>query len=432
MTLAIGSLMALVQAYGSTRLLQRTLKSRARIDRWQAWRLAALRRYAVANTRFYGRYREAAFPIVSKTEVMSAFQDFNVLALTSADAWRMIDRGEAPAGFELGCSTGTSGNRGLFLISERERFMWLGTILAKAIPDALLSRQRVAVILPRRSHLYEAANESGRVTLGSFPLVDGLDSVARGVSAFDPTVVVGPPKALRFMAERGVYMRPTRIFSCAEVLDPADQAIIEGVYGVQLGQIYMATEGLFGVTCAHNTLHLAEDIVHFELEAVQGSSDLVSPVVTDFTRRTQIMARYRMNDMLRLASQPCACGSALQAVAEIVGRCDDCFELTARQGAPRTVVITPDVLRNAVVQSDRVINDFRLRQTGAGTIELTLEPSVSDEVGHRAIRALEEACARLHADPEILLRRRAISPDPMLKLRRVERSWNPSRSDVSL
>ena len=96
----------------------------------------------------------------------------------------------------------------------------------------------------------------------------------------------------------------------------------------------MATEGLLGTSCAHGTLHLAEDAVHFELEPVAGG-DLVSPIISNFTRETQIMARYRMNDLLRLKPEGCACGSPLRAIAEVAGRSDDIFELPCdREGIP--------------------------------------------------------------------------------------------------
>ena len=51
--------------------------------------------------------------------------------------------------------------------------------------------------------------------------------------------------------------------SGAEVLDPIDRTVIEAATSaVRVREIYMATEGLFGASCRHGTLHLAEDAVH--------------------------------------------------------------------------------------------------------------------------------------------------------------------------
>lgn len=423
-----GAMLALAGAYLRTRALQAAFTDRSRIERWQARRIELLRRHAIAHTSFYRRLGNVpfiAFPIVAKDEVMAEFAGFNVLGLETSQAWQLIERGVAPPGHDLGCSTGTTGNRGLYLVSDRERFVWLGTIVAKAIPDVLHRRHRVAIILPRASRLYDAANESRLITLRFLDLGQGLPEIGREISAFRPTIVVGPPKALRWMAEYGTPIAPERLFSSAEVLDPADREQIETYFSLRLGQIYMATEGLFAVSCPQGTMHLAEDAVHFELEpAGDEASGLVSPIVTDFTRRTQVMARYRMNDLLRVAPKPCSCGSALQAIAEIIGRRDDCFELPSRVKAGVAVVVTPDVLRNAVVGADRRIDDFRIRQTGANAIDLILPEELPDEIVGQARRALIACCVRLGSEPKLTVRREPLRADTTTKLRRVERQWS--------
>jgi len=420
--------LALASAYLRTRLLRRWLTSRARIERWQKPRLARLAQDATRQVAFYRSFRDSAFselPIVGKQEVMARFADFNRLGLTAAQVWTMIDRGEAPKGYDVGCSTGTSGNQGIYLVSDEERFVWLGTIVAKAIPLSLLRVHRVAIVLPRASRLYDAANESKLLKLRFVDLRLGLQSAAETLAAFRPTVVVGPPKALRWFAEIDVAISPRMMFSSAEVLDPPDREVIERRFGLTLRQIYMATEGLFGVSCEHGTLHLAEDVVHFEFERVAGSPDLVSPVVTDFTRHTQIMARYRMNDILRLDPRRCPCGSALQAVAEVIGRRDDVFLLPNRDAARPEIMVTPDVLRNAVLAADRSIDDFRIRQTGENRIDIVLPLHVSVSACASARAALLRACAQLDAQPVVEMQHEALQPRTDAKLRRVENCWRP-------
>ncbi len=109
----------------------------------------------------------------------------------------------------------------------------------------------------------------------------------------------------------------------------------------------MATEGLLGVTCAHGRLHLTEDCMHFSFEEKAGGLSL--PIISDFSRKTQIMARYRLNDLLRLSAEPCSCGSPLQVVDEVVGREDDIFYLQGDDGP--LVALTPDILRNTIVDA---------------------------------------------------------------------------------
>lgn len=416
---------ALAAAFLRTRALQRWLTSRERIARWQDRRLEQLRRHAMTHIDFYrelGDIPWSACPVLSKQDVMRRFEAFNLLGLSAPQVWAMIDRGEAPAGYDVGCSTGTSGHRGLYLVSDQERFVWLGTIVAKALPLRLA--QRVAIVLPRMSRLYQAANESRLLKLRFVDLADGLEAAAAALVAFEPTVIVGPPKALRFFAETRTPMSPHLMLSSAEVLDPPDRRVIERYFGLKLREIYMATEGLFGVSCEHGTLHLAEDAVHFEFERVGGSADLVRPIVTDFVRRTQVTARYRMNDILRLDHRRCSCGSALQAVSEIIGRSDDVFQLPHRDAAASLVLVTPDILRNAVLAVDRSIDDFRVRQIEPNCIEVVLPPDIAPAVGDRVRTAMLLACARAGTSPEVRWRQEPLPVRTDMKLRRVENCCN--------
>lgn len=140
--------------------------------------------------------------------------------------------------------------------------------------------------------------------------------------------------------------------------------------------------------------------MHFELEDAGGG--LVSPIITDFSRTTQIMLRYRMNDLLRMADGAdrhlCPCGSPLRVVDEVVGRMDDVFHLDARGGAEKgrekgVVEIMPDVLRNTMVDCDRRIEDFRIVQTASDAVTLRLDASVPAHVEPR----LRERFAALFA-----------------------------------
>jgi putative adenylate-forming enzyme len=417
--------MALALAFMRTHALHRWLRSRDRITKWQNANLERLRRSAVADVAFYrelGDVPFSDFPMVGKQDVMGRFEAFNRLGLTTPQIWAMIDRGETPEGYDVGCSTGTSGNRGLYLVSDIERFVWLGTIVAKALPISL--RQRVAIVLPRSSRLYDAANESRMLKVLFLDLSEGLPSAAKALAAFKPTVVVGSPKALRWFAENGTAISPRLMFSCAEVLDPPDRRAIEQHFKLKLREIYMATEGLFGVSCEHGTLHLAEDVVHFEFEPVTDATDLVTPIVTDFTRRTQIMARYRMNDILRLDRNRCACGSALQAVVEIIGRRDDVFVLPNRDSSKPPVMLTPDLFRNAVLGADRIIDDFRVRRVEENRIEVVLPDRIPIPVAVAAREAVLQACVKAETCPDIVFRFEALLPRNDKKLRRVENFWN--------
>jgi phenylacetate-CoA ligase len=176
----------------------------------------------------------------------------------------------------------------------------------------------------------------------------------------------------------------------------------------------MATEGLFAVSCHLGNLHLAEDSVFFELEPV--GDGLVSPLVSCFRRDTQIMARYRMNDLLRLAPTPCACGSPLTAISEVVGRMDDTFEFSG-------ALLTPDVMRDAVVQAHPDITDFRIVQTGEATVSLSLPLTCSEDAFTQASQALRAVFLNRQVHVNVTSERAQFALDTAQKLRRVRKDW---------
>ena len=367
-----------------------------------------------------------ALPILDKNSLLANFAQLNRPGFTAEEVRVALDAGQHRiGGYVIGRSTGTSGNRGYYVISDKERFMWLGTILAKTLPDALLRRHRVALCLPGISDLYQSASTGSRIALGAFDLAEGVDRWRSDLVAFAPDTIVAPPKVLRHLAEEG-QLSAQNIFSAAEVLDPIDREVIASSTGQIVREIYMATEGLFGVSCAHGTLHLAEDVVQFEWQRPDDTSDLLSPIVTDFTRGEQAMVRYRMNDLLHLSDVPCRCGSPYQAVTRIEGRQDDIFQLAGEDGSLK--MITPDVLRNAIIDAHPLIRDFRVVQTGASAITVTLAADIADDMDAIVRAKVEERLSPFGISPVTIHFARGLTLPFDRKLRRVRREWNASIS----
>jgi len=412
------ALLLTLSAFWRTRARAARLRTRSNLLRWQSQRLARfLTRTAPRAAAFsdLSGHPCTDFPVMDKADLMGAFHRYNIAGITADSAWSAYDQDGHIGRYSVGASTGTSGNRGLYLVSDPERYLWLGTLLAKALPDMLSARYRVAVMLPRSSRLYDAANESGRLALRFFDLTDGLENQLALVAAFRPSVLVAPPHALIALARADLPLAPHQVFSGAEVLDAVDRREIEARFAVTVREIYMATEGLLGVACSHGTLHLCEDCVAFEWEP---EGDLVTPIITDFTRRTQMMIRYRMNDLLRFRAGTCACGSPLQSVSEIAGRCDDTFRLAGPEGKP--ILVTPDIIRNAVVGASRIITDFRATQIAPARVSLILPPGLDHELVP-ARDALAALFSRLGASPEIVVATAPLPAPQGGKLRRVIR-----------
>jgi len=359
------------------------------------------------------------FPRMDKARLMAGFHRYNRFGIRAEDAWAAMENGNTLHGCHVGASTGTSGNRGLYLVNPMERARWLGVMLAKTGIDILRTRQRVAILLPTNSQLYETANESGRLQLVFFDLNEGVAAHAEALSSFDPTVLVATPHVLSLLADMDIALNPEVIFSGAEVLDPTDRKKIETRFQRTVREIYMATEGLFAVACSHGRLHLTEDVMAFDWDSQPDLPGLLAPVITDFSRTSQIMVRYQMNDLLRLSDTPCPCGSALQVIDEIVGRRDDIFDLPGTDG--RTSV-TPDIIRNAIIRTSPRIEDFRVTQSGEAAIYLTLPEACADLTGDAA-QALNTLFARLGANADITAHAAPLVSPQTRKLRRVVREW---------
>ena len=390
--------------------------SRPRFEDWQAQRLNHWLENNLRQVAFYGTARPelSALPVIDKALVMARFEEFNVGRISATAGWQALSRDGRINEISIGASTGTSGNLMLYAITPGERYRWLGTMLAKALPGFFLRSERVAVILPQDSSLYAGANHVARMRLRFFDLREGSEKWGEDLATFAPTTIIAPPRVLRHLAETGPVLVPRRLFAAAETLDSVDRAVIETHFARPLGQIYMATEGLFGVSCSCGSLHLAEDTNYFEFEPI--GDGLVSPVVTGFRRSFQVMARYRINDLLRLSHQPCACGSPLRVIHDVVGRMDDAF-------AFGSILVTPDVMRNAVLNAARAITDFRIRRDGPLTVTLVLKPDLGQSDAEAACRALNEVFAKRGVAVEVVLRRAPMMLDKDRKLRRVENIW---------
>ena len=94
-------------------------------------------------------------------------------------------------------------------------------------------------------------------------------------------------------------------------------------------------------------------------------------------------------------------------------------------GSDALITVTPDVVRNAIVGADRRIDDFRLAQTAADRLELSLPSAPPAEAAEAARAALERQLAAIGATATIDVVTAPVLEVSVRKLRRVERRWQP-------
>jgi phenylacetate-CoA ligase len=413
----------------------------AALELYQNQRAQQLLAYVERRSPFYRQHWSGHdlrdwrhLPTVDKQTMMAHFDSFNTRGISkeaameaALQAERSRDFSPHIAGLTVGLSSGTSGHRGLFLVSPEEQAAWAGVMVARALHRLPRSRVRVAFFLRSNSNLYEEIG-GGPIQFRYFDLMTPLYDAVQGLNSFQPHIVLGPPSLLGLLANEREQARlkihPQRLISIAEVLEEQDQRRLQAVFACPVHQIYQCTEGLLAVSCAAGSLHIQEDLVALQFEPVANEpGERVMPIVTDLWRTTQPIVRYRLNDVLRLAPAPCTCGSSFRVIAAIEGRSDDLCYFAARTGGQRHFF--PDTIRRMILLADARITDYQAIQQHCGQlrIHLAVLPDADFPAIARAVRkSVDETIAQYDCRPADVQIEKGLLPLPAgTKRRRVQR-----------
>jgi len=141
------------------------------------------------------------------------------------------------------------------------------------------------------------------------------------------------------------------------------------------------------LSCEEGTLHIQEDIVFAEFEALGGGRHAIA--ITQLHRRSLPIIRYRLNDIVTFTSTPCPCGSAFRGLQSVEGRCDQILTFGE-------VTLFPGTVRHALMQLQG-LDDYRIQQSGEN--ELTIYYNAATCL-NQEFRAL---FARLNCTPELVI-----------------------------
>ncbi|MFJ2541641.1 F390 synthetase-related protein [Microbacterium sp. NPDC087589] len=413
----------------------RPLHTRAAIERRQ-------RRLLRSHLRFLRRrspyFREllstrsfSDLPLMDKSVMMTRFDEINTVGVRKDEALALAIGNERSRDFDtdlgsnsVGLSSGTSGHRGLFVVSSAERDAWVGTVLARTLPRGVLFGHRIALFLRADNTLYESVG-SRAVSFRYFDVYADMDDNITRLREYRPTILVAPPSVLRLIARAadagGFDVVPQRVYSVAEVLEISDEQRITASLGQRLlHQLYQCTEGFLAHTCEHGVIHLNEDSILVEREALD--AERFTPIVTDLRRRAQPIVRYRLGDVLRERTHPCPCGSALAAVERIEGREGDTLLFRSLDG--RDVPVFADVITRALLFADG-FDEYRITQIGESRLQIALD--TLDDRSRRLVEDEVDALAdRLGCERPDIAFIDYVS-DGARKLRRVVQEWGDRR-----
>ena len=350
-------------------------KDRGDLEIYQDKQIKKQLKFVASHSRFYSAYEGkplSEYPLMDKKQMMDNFDDLNTVGTDRDEAMKLAIDSERSRDFSeklnhitVGLSSGTSDTRGIFLVSDKEKDMWAGYILSKVLYGSILGKYEVAFFMRANSNLYESVSSSN-IRFVFYDIYQSVEDNIKRLIDQDPDIIVGQPSILLDLCRYAKDLHPKKVISIAEVLEDHDREEICKALNVDvIHQVYQCTEGCLATTCEYGTIHLNEDIVFFEKEYIDEKRFI--PVITDFTRTSQPIIRYRLNDILVERKDKCPCGSCFTALERIEGREDDVFVFDGEGDAK--IKVFPDFIRRLVMFTGDV-GDYRIVQTENGSLEV--------------------------------------------------------------
>lgn len=317
------------------------------------------------------------WPLMNKTIMLQNFNEMNTAGISLEEAYQTAFKAEQSRDFSpklkghtIGLSSGTSGTRGVFLVSPQEQSRWAGTILAKLLPRTLFSHERIAFFLRANSNLYQSVDNRW-LSFKFFDLFSNFETEKKRLIDYQPTILIAPAQVLYALAKSNLPINPIKVISVAEVLDIPLREMIESRFK-RIDEVYQATEGFIASTCPYGYLHLNEDLLIIEEERIDEKRFI--PIITDFNRIAQPIIRYRLDDILIKKTGSCPCKNPAQRLEAIEGRINDIIYLPADKG--HAISIFSDLIIRAFAQVLPIQCDFQLTQTTQNTLQLYIEGSL--------------------------------------------------------
>lgn len=425
----MNEVMTILGHFVAARWRMMSLSTRQGLAAYQAERLSAFRRNVLRRSPFYASMWNVpleSLPIMDKAAYIENFDRINTVGASFGEAMDIALRAERDRDFSptlgeltVGLSSGTSGRRGVFMASRAERLRWAGVMLAKALPRTILAPHRIAFFLRANSNLYTTLSRGRHLAFDFYDLTVPVTAHVERLNASPPDVLTAPASVLRALAEQAVAgrlaIRPVRVFSVAEVLEQEDERFIAEAFATPPHQIYQCTEGFLGISGKDGRIRLNEEYVFVEKEWIDRKAGRFVPVITDFTRSTQPIVRYRLDDILVEDMDDPSPFTVLEAIE---GRCDDVLRFATDCG---DVPIYGDATRQAIVASEIAYDDYRIVQEKDGRLSMQFAPELDRVNRERAVRAIRALAARHGASPPEIVFGGLPERATMAKFRRITR-----------
>jgi putative adenylate-forming enzyme len=365
--------------------------SKTDIKKYQEYRIKKAVKFAFNNSAFFRDYYRGYdlsdiwnLPIINKKIMMDNLSDYNTAGLTKdeiinfcLEAERTRDFTRRLKGLTIGMSSGTSGNKGVEIVThEEENYMKAALFARFDFPKK--KKINLAFILRVSSPAFSLNRFGHKLTYIS--QFETIENIKARLKSINPNIISAPPSMLKILAaekEKGnLTIQPLRLVSYAEVLYPDVKKHLEDIFKCEVHQIYKCTEGPIGISCKFGNLHINEDLVAVQtLDADGKSTPAGQPckklVITDLHKKSQPIIRYELNDIITISEEKCRCGSEFRIIKEIIGRTDDLFWGLRKTDRTKHFIYQDYIVRMIISSSDD-IDDFQAIQKDYTHVELRL------------------------------------------------------------
>jgi putative adenylate-forming enzyme len=348
---------------------------------YQEKRIRNVVKSAVADSAFFREYYSGHdlndvwnLPVINKKIMMENLTRCNTVGLSKdeiinfcLEVERTRDFTRRLHGLNIGMSSGTSGNKGVEIVTkEEENYMKAALFARFDFPKK--EKINLAFILRVSAPAFTLDKFGHKLTYVS--QLDTIENINRQLEKINPNIISAPPSMLKIIAKEyengNLSINPERLISYAEVLYPDVKKYLEQVFKCPVHQIYKCTEGPIAISCKFGSLHINEDLV--ALQALDDNEAPVSPgqpcnklIITDLHKRALPVIRYELNDIITISREKCRCGSEFRVIEEIKGRADDIF-WGIRKEDNREHFIFQDYISRMIITTSDDIEDFQAIQ----------------------------------------------------------------------
>lgn len=362
------------------------------IKKYQSKKVKGVIKYATTHSKYFRKYYAgfdlnvfSSLPTVNKKIMMDNLTDYNTVGLTKEEILNFCLEVEKTRNFSkrlkglnIGMSSGTSGNKGVEIVTLAEEKYMKAALFAR-FDFTKNEKINLAFILRVSAPAFSLDKFGHKLTYIS--QLNSIDEIKKQLQKIQPNIISAPPSMLKIIAKEVENKRlsiiPKKLISYAEILYPDVKNYLVKVFKCPVHQIYKCTEGPIAISCKYDHLHINEDLVL--VETLNNDGTITPPgqpcqklIVTDLHKKSQPIIRYELNDIITISRDKCQCGSSFRVIENIQGRADDLF-WAKNVKTDEWQYIFPDYISRAIITASEDIDEYQAIQNSPDDVLVRIQ-----------------------------------------------------------